>query len=406
MASGGRIEGRRLAASDLPAPGGPIISRLWPPAAATSSAWRRCGWPRRSARSGPPAAALEPQRQRLPAAAAPTRRPTSAGSWPRLVERDHVDPRRQRRLGPVLGRHDDRLGPALARRLGDRQRPVDRPRRAVERQLADQRDPRQRLPLELAGGAQQRRGDRQVHPRPRLAQAGRGEVDDDPPQRELEAAVDQRRPHPLARLPHGGVGEADDREAGQAAVDVDLDPDRAGGDAVEGEGPGRGEHGDDATERGRDAWRAAVQESAATRGAQICARRDLACSSDDRSPAREPAQRAEELVARRLAAAGWEIVERNARTRYGELDIVALDGRALVFVEVKAGREGAAFGPERPILAVDPRKQRRVRRLATAWMAERRDAPPLRRDPLRRRRRHLRPRRPGRSTSSTSQRAF
>jgi len=87
-------------------------------------------------------------------------------------------------------------------------------------------------------------------------------------------------------------------------------------------------------------------------------------------------QRAEELVARRLAAAGWEILERNARTRHGELDIVARDNRTLVFVEVKAGRSGSAFGPERPILAVDVRKQRRVRRLATAWMAERRDLPP------------------------------
>lgn len=86
--------------------------------------------------------------------------------------------------------------------------------------------------------------------------------------------------------------------------------------------------------------------------------------------------RAEELVARRLAAAGWEVVERNARTRYGELDIVARDGRSLVFVEVKAGREGSAFGPERPILAVDSRKQRRVRKLATAWMAGRHDVPP------------------------------
>ncbi|HET6999264.1 MAG TPA: YraN family protein [Solirubrobacterales bacterium] len=85
-------------------------------------------------------------------------------------------------------------------------------------------------------------------------------------------------------------------------------------------------------------------------------------------------QMAEDLVARRLAAAGWEIVERNARTRYGELDIVALDGRTLVFVEVKAGRAGAVFGPERPILAVDNRKQLRVRKLATAWMAERRVA--------------------------------
>jgi putative endonuclease len=82
---------------------------------------------------------------------------------------------------------------------------------------------------------------------------------------------------------------------------------------------------------------------------------------------------AEDLVAARLAARGWGIVERNARTRYGELDIVALDGGALVFVEVKAGREGSAFGPERPILSVDARKQRRIRRLATAWMMERRE---------------------------------
>lgn len=84
---------------------------------------------------------------------------------------------------------------------------------------------------------------------------------------------------------------------------------------------------------------------------------------------------AEDLVAARLAASGWEIVERNARTRHGELDVVALDGRALVFVEVKAGRAGSALGPERPVLSVDFRKQRRVRRLATAWMADRRDLP-------------------------------
>ena len=89
-------------------------------------------------------------------------------------------------------------------------------------------------------------------------------------------------------------------------------------------------------------------------------------------PRQRTGARAEELVARRLASTGWEIVERNARTRYGELDIVAIDGRALVFVEVKAGREGNRFGPERPVLAVDRRKQQRVRRLATAWMAERR----------------------------------
>jgi len=84
---------------------------------------------------------------------------------------------------------------------------------------------------------------------------------------------------------------------------------------------------------------------------------------------------AEDLVAARLATAAWEILERNARTRYGELDLIALDGRTLVFVEVKAGRAGSLYGPERPVLAVGPQKQRRIRRLATAWMGERRELP-------------------------------
>jgi len=90
---------------------------------------------------------------------------------------------------------------------------------------------------------------------------------------------------------------------------------------------------------------------------------------------RRTGQIAEDLVAEYLTAEDWEIVERNARTRYGELDIVARDGRVLVFVEVKGARAGAEYGPERPICSIDFRKQRRVRRLATAWMSERRDQP-------------------------------
>jgi putative endonuclease len=93
-------------------------------------------------------------------------------------------------------------------------------------------------------------------------------------------------------------------------------------------------------------------------------------------PRRRTGQIAEELVARLLAGSGWEIIERNARTRYGELDIVARDGSTLVFIEVKGARADTSFGPEKPILSIDFRKQRRVRRLATAWMSERRDQPP------------------------------
>jgi putative endonuclease len=83
---------------------------------------------------------------------------------------------------------------------------------------------------------------------------------------------------------------------------------------------------------------------------------------------------AEARAAEHLGSLGYRIVERNARTRFGEIDLVALDRRALVFVEVKAVRAGNRFGPERPVLWVTPKKQARVRRLSVTWIAERRAA--------------------------------
>src|SRR5688572_29160696 len=52
-------------------------------------------------------------------------------------------------------------------------------------------------------------------------------------------------------------------------------------------------------------------------------------------PRRRLGARGEELAARHLEARGLEVVERNYRTRYGELDVVARDERFLVFCEVK-----------------------------------------------------------------------
>jgi putative endonuclease len=75
-------------------------------------------------------------------------------------------------------------------------------------------------------------------------------------------------------------------------------------------------------------------------------------------------------VTDRLRDAGWRIVARNVRLPSGELDLVALDRGILVFVEVKAGRSGAALGPERPAHAVGRRKQLKLRRLAREWIAE------------------------------------
>jgi putative endonuclease len=79
-----------------------------------------------------------------------------------------------------------------------------------------------------------------------------------------------------------------------------------------------------------------------------------------------------EARATRLERAGWRLVDRNVRLPSGELDIVALDGSTLVFVEVKAGRTGNRVGPELPAHAVGRRKQLKLRRLAREWIADRR----------------------------------
>lgn len=77
----------------------------------------------------------------------------------------------------------------------------------------------------------------------------------------------------------------------------------------------------------------------------------------------------EDLVCRRLRSRGWRIIERNARTRYGELDVIAMTpDRQLVFVEVKTRRAGGTRGPAMPAESVGPAKARRIRRLAAAWL--------------------------------------
>jgi len=87
----------------------------------------------------------------------------------------------------------------------------------------------------------------------------------------------------------------------------------------------------------------------------------------------ELGRRIESATADRLAAAGWEIVARNARTSAvrGEIDLVARDRDALVFVEVKARRAGSALGPETPAMAVGHRKRAKLRSLAVAWLRDR-----------------------------------
>jgi putative endonuclease len=81
----------------------------------------------------------------------------------------------------------------------------------------------------------------------------------------------------------------------------------------------------------------------------------------------------EQLAAEHLERLGYRILERNYRTRWGELDIVAFDGRTLAFCEVKTRRAGGRAGS--PLEAVNPTKQSQVRRMAGRWLVERRARP-------------------------------
>lgn len=79
-------------------------------------------------------------------------------------------------------------------------------------------------------------------------------------------------------------------------------------------------------------------------------------------------RRGEEAAARHLAARGYQIVARNVRVDRVELDLVVRRGDAIAFVEVKS-RRGGRHGQAAE--AVDPRKQRRLRHGAQAWLAAR-----------------------------------
>lgn len=63
---------------------------------------------------------------------------------------------------------------------------------------------------------------------------------------------------------------------------------------------------------------------------------------------------------------GYRVIDRNWRAPFGEIDLVLSKGRIVVIAEVKARRTDA-FGI--PVLAVDAVKQRRLRRLAAAWLS-------------------------------------
>ena len=76
-------------------------------------------------------------------------------------------------------------------------------------------------------------------------------------------------------------------------------------------------------------------------------------------------RRGEETAMEFLVQKGFQIIERNFRTRFGEIDLVASENNELVFIEVRS-RSSTKAG--HPLETVNHRKQRQVMQMARAYL--------------------------------------
>jgi putative endonuclease len=97
----------------------------------------------------------------------------------------------------------------------------------------------------------------------------------------------------------------------------------------------------------------------------------IAALRDRRS--KDLGRRGEELAAAHFDRLGFQVLARNHRTRFGELDLVLADaeGRTIVFCEVKTRRLGSG----EPWDSLHDAKRKQVRRMAAAWLSEENDRP-------------------------------
>ncbi len=84
-----------------------------------------------------------------------------------------------------------------------------------------------------------------------------------------------------------------------------------------------------------------------------------------RFPKKSLGDRGEDAAAKYLKRQGFHILARGVDSRLGELDIIAVDGRTVVFVEVKTRSSGDAGHPAE---AIDPRKERRMTQAALGYL--------------------------------------
>lgn len=91
-------------------------------------------------------------------------------------------------------------------------------------------------------------------------------------------------------------------------------------------------------------------------------------------------RKGEEVACEELVARGFEIIARNWRCRYGEADLIALDGNVVVLIEVKTRRLIHPDDRLMPEIAVGTAKQKRYGRIASVFMLEHPDVRSVRFD--------------------------
>lgn len=106
-----------------------------------------------------------------------------------------------------------------------------------------------------------------------------------------------------------------------------------------------------------------------------------AASQPATDPRRALGRLGEDLAVTHLERLGFAVLARNVRTRHGEIDLIACDGRVLAFVEVKSRRArgttaaaasgaGSAGSGVQPLAGLRASQRARLRRLAAAWLAD------------------------------------
>ena len=149
----GRIDGRARASSVLPAPGGPAIRTLCPPAAATSRARLTCSWPLTSRKSG----ATIGCGARVPPGGLGARDRDYAreviDKCRQRRHRDHLHPRHERRFGGVFQRDEDAGEALLPRQRRHGQHAAHVAHRSVQRQFTQRDGLLEPFGADLSGGA-------------------------------------------------------------------------------------------------------------------------------------------------------------------------------------------------------------------------------------------------------------